>query len=179
GVAPDVLTLSKTLGGGVALAATVTGAEIEQDIHEKGFHYYTSHVSDPLPARVGLAILRLIVEEGLVEHARAMGERFMRGLRELQNRHGAIGDVRGLGLLVGVELVRDRNSRKPWPGLGQAVVKRALELGLQSTLSGSARDPELGCVWKLAPPMTVSAAEIDRGLEIIDRALGDAAAAAS
>ena len=178
GVAPDVLSLSKTLGGGVALAATVTSAEIEQSIHDKGFHYYTSHVSDPLPARVGLAILRLIVQEELVAHAQAMGERLMRGLRELANRHEAIGDVRGLGLLVGVELVRDRHSRKPWPGLAKAVVRRALELGLQSALSGSARDPELGAVWKLAPPMTVSAQEIDRGLEIIDRALADAAASA-
>lgn len=174
GVAPDVLALSKTLGGGVALAATVTSAAIEEDIHGKGFHYYTSHVSDPLPARVGLAILRLIVEERLAAHAREMGERLMRGLRELQNRHEAIGDVRGLGLLVGVELVRDRQTRRPWPELGRAVVRKALELGLQSSLSGSARDPALGCVWKLAPPMTVSAAEIDRGVEIIDRALADA-----
>lgn len=178
GVAPDVLTLSKTLGGGVALAATITSAEIERTIHDKGFHYYTSHVSDPLPARVGLAILRLIVEAKLVDHARAMGERLTRGLRELQNRHQAIGDVRGLGLLVGVELVRDRHTRKPWPGLAKAVVARALELGLQSTLSGSARDPELGAVWKLAPPMTVTADEIDRGLDLIDRALADAAATA-
>jgi len=176
GVAPDILNLSKTLGGGVALAATIASAELEEDAHEKGFHYYTSHVSDPLPARVGLAILQLIAEQDLVAHARAMGERLATGLRELANRHEAIGDVRGKGLLVGVELVRDRRTRKPHPELGKAAVKRAFELGLQSSLSGSARDPELGTVWKLAPPMTVSAAEIDLGLDLIDRALTDCAA---
>ena len=173
GVVPDILTLSKSLGGGLPLAATVTSAAIEADVHAKGFHFYTSHVSDPFPARVALTILKLIAAERLVEKAKADGAYFMEGLRALQQRYEAIGDVRGLGLLVGVELVEDRASKRPATALGPALVRRCYELGLQTTQSGAARDPASGAVWKLAPPLTVSRAEIDQGLEIIDRALGE------
>ncbi|BBK41044.1 aspartate aminotransferase family protein [Allostella vacuolata] len=173
GVVPDILTLSKSLGGGLPLAATVTSAAIEADVHAKGFHFYTSHVSDPFPARVALTILKLIAAERLVEKARADGAYFMEGLRALQQRYEAIGDVRGLGLLVGVELVEDRASKRPATALGPALVRRCYELGLQTTQSGAARDPASGAVWKLAPPLTVSRQEIDQGLEIIDRALGE------
>ncbi|MCC7271447.1 MAG: aspartate aminotransferase family protein, partial [Alphaproteobacteria bacterium] len=92
GVVPDILTLSKSLGGGLPLAATVTSAAIEEEVHEKGFHFYTSHVSDPFPARVALTILKLIAAERLVEKARADGAYFMDGLRALQQRYEAIGD---------------------------------------------------------------------------------------
>lgn len=173
GVVPDILTLSKSLGGGLPLAATVTSAEIEEEVHAKGFHFYTSHVSDPFPARVALSILRLIEAEKLVDKAKADGQYFMDGLRSLQQRYEAIGDVRGLGLLVGVELVEDRASKKPATQLGAALVRRCYELGLQTTQSGAARDPASGSVWKLAPPLTVSRAELDLGLEIIDRAMAD------
>ena len=70
GVVPDVLTLSKTLGGGLPLSATVTSAAIEEECYEKGFLHFTSHVSDPLPAEVGLAMLRVLAEERLAERAR-------------------------------------------------------------------------------------------------------------
>ena len=178
GMAPDILTLSKTLGGGMAMSAVVVGAALEEKLHDKGFYFYTSHVSDPLPARVALAILRFLVAERMAERAQRMGDYFMQGLRALQQRHEAIGDVRGAGLLVGVELVEDRMSRKPAVELGQRAIKRARELGLFSTQSGGARDPEKGgMVWKLAPPLTVNEDEIDRALAIVDRAIADVALA--
>src|SRR5919205_2665414 len=105
GVVPDFVAVSKTLGGGVPLAATVTTAAIEEDCVEKGFLHVTSHVSDPLPAAAGLAVLEVIDEERLDERARERGEYLVQRLRELQEAHEQIGDVRGRGLLVGVELV--------------------------------------------------------------------------
>lgn len=168
GVTPDIMSVSKTLGGGLPLAATITTPAIEEQAHARGFNFYTSHVSDPLPAEVGLAVLRVLAEEKLVERARTMGA-YLRGrLEELQQRHEAIGDVRGLGMLLGVELVQDRATRRPHHALGALTTQRCYELGLSMNIR---RRPERGAVWRIAPPLTVSTEEIDRGVEILDRAL--------
>lgn len=95
GVVPDILSVSKTLGGGIPLAATLTSAEIEADCYDKGFMHVTSHVADPLPAAAGLALLEVIREDGLVEQAQRRGDYLMARLKELQERHEQIGDVRG------------------------------------------------------------------------------------
>ena len=150
GVVPDLLTVSKTLGGGIPLAAAVTSAELEQTCYERGFVHVTSHVSDPLPAAVGLAVLEVLRSERLAERALALGERLAAGLRDLQQRHEVIGDVRGRGLLWGVELVRDRASRAPHPELGAKVTRRCLELGLSMNIVAL---PGLASVWRIAPPL--------------------------
>ncbi|CAB3655678.1 aspartate aminotransferase family protein [Achromobacter pestifer] len=168
GVTPDIMSVSKTMGGGLPLAAAVTTPAIEQDIHEKGFTFYTSHVSDPLPATVGLAVLDTIRREGLIERANTQGDYLRRSLLELQQRHEAIGDVRGLGLLLGVELVQDRHTREPFHELGALTTQRCFELGLSMNIR---RRPERGSVWRIAPPLTVSNAEIDRAVTILDQAL--------
>src|SRR5271169_3441874 len=168
GVVPDIMTMSKTLGGGLPLAAVSTTAEIEDAIHERHFTYYTSHVSDPLGAEVGLAVLKVIAEEQLVARSREMGA-YLRGrFEELQQRYEVIGDVRGAGLLLGVELVRDRASRTPAHELGALTTRKCLEGGLSMNIR---RRPERGSVWRIAPPLTVSTDEIDRAVEILDRAL--------
>src|ERR671932_559614 len=100
GVLPDLVSVSKTLGGGVPLAATVASEALEEDCVAKGFLHVTSHVSDPLPAAAGLAVLDAIEEERLVERARERGEYLLERLRELQTAHEQNGDVRGRGLLV-------------------------------------------------------------------------------
>lgn len=168
GVTPDIISVSKTLGGGLPLAATITTPAIEQDVHEKGFTFYTSHVSDPLPATVGLAVLETLQREQLLERARRQGDYLRRGLLELQQRHEAIGDVRGLGLLLGVELVQDRDTREPYHELGALTTQRCFELGLSMNIR---RRPERGSVWRIAPPLTVSNEEIDRAVAILDQAL--------
>lgn len=168
GVTPDIMSVSKTLGGGLPLAAAITTPAIEQDVHEKGFTFYTSHVSDPLPATVGLAVLETIERERLIERARTQGDYLRRGLLELQQRHDAIGDVRGLGLLLGVELVQDRGTRQPFHELGALTTQRCFELGLSMNIR---RRPERGSVWRIAPPLTVSNEEIDRAISILDQAL--------
>ncbi len=168
GVTPDILTLSKTLGAGLPLAAVVTSAEVEQRTHERGYLFFTTHVSDPLPAAVGLTVLRVLERDGLVAQAAERGERLRAGLLELQQRHECVGDVRGRGLLQGIELVTDRDSRAPADELGRRVTAECLALGLHMNV---VQLPGMGGVFRIAPPLTVSNAELDLGLEILDQAL--------
>ena len=167
-VTPDLLTMSKTLGGGVPLAGVVTTDEIEAKCHERHFAFYTSHVSDPLPAMVGLAVLETIDQEHLLERSRDMGEYLAAGLRALQQRHEEIGDVRGMGLLRGIELVTDRATREPNHALGALTTERCLQLGLSMNIR---RRPERGSVWRIAPPLTVAREDIDLAMTIFDQAL--------
>lgn len=170
GIAPDFLTLSKTLGGGLPLSATVTSRAIEELCYSRGFIYITSHVSDPLPAEVGLAMLRVMEAEKLVERAQQQGAYLKAQLQALQARHECIGDVRGQGLLLGVEIVSDREKRKPAPELGFRIMERCLELGLSMNI---VRLPGMGGVFRIAPPLTVSTAELDLGVAILDQAIGE------
>ena len=167
-VAPDIMTLSKTLGGGLPLAATVTSPDIEDRAHTAGFTFYTSHVSDPLPASVGLAVLQTIQQEDLVARAIRMGNYLTERLRDLQQQHESIGDIRGEGLLLGVELVTDRETRQPFHQLGAVTTERCFELGLAMNIR---RRPERGAVWRIAPPLTVTTDEIDLAVTILDQAL--------
>lgn len=167
-VTPDIMTVSKTLGGGVPLAGVITSDEIEEACHRRGFAFYTSHVSDPLPASVGVAVLETIEQEKLLARSREMGDYLAAGLLELQRRHEEIGDVRGMGLLRGIELVRDRETRAPFHELGALTTQRCLELGLSMNIR---RRPERGSVWRIAPPLTVAPADIDLAMTIFDQAL--------
>ncbi|HEV7792152.1 MAG TPA: aspartate aminotransferase family protein [Pseudonocardia sp.] len=169
GVVPDILTVSKTLGGGVPLGATVTSSAIEQRAIDNGFLHITTHVSDPMPAAAGLAVLDVLAEENLVERAAKLGGYLTDRLRELQERHEQIGDVRGRGLLVGLELVEDRGTKEPANELGTAVTAECLRLGLSMNIvkgDGSQRN----CL-RLAPPLTITTEEIDLAVSILDTAL--------
>ncbi len=169
GIEPDILSVSKTLGGGVPIAATLTSSEIEEDCYSKGFMHVTSHVSDPLPAAVGLAVINVIEEEGLVEQARLRGEYLMAQLCELQQHHEQIGDVRGKGLLVGVELVEDRTTKEPADALGAAVGDECLQRGLSMNIVRSTGGM-LNC-FRMAPPLSITENEIDTAITIIDESL--------
>jgi 2,2-dialkylglycine decarboxylase (pyruvate) len=171
GVVPDILTLSKTLGAGVPLAATVTSDAINADARAKKFSFYTSHVSDPMPAEVGLAVLRLIVSDKLAQRANEVGSYLWDRLTELRQRHEVIGDIRGRGLLIGVELVEDRHSRRPAHALMQQVTTRALQLGLNINKAGGAN-----AVWRIAPPLTIEKHEIDSAIGMLDQALSESTA---
>jgi 2,2-dialkylglycine decarboxylase (pyruvate) len=167
-VAPDILTLSKTLGAGLPVAAVVTSEEIEEVCHERGFYFGTTHVSDPLAASVGLTVVRYLLEHGMDETARRSGERLRAGLLDLQARYEQVGDVRGRGLLQGVELVTDRASKAPAGEFGAAVTAACFELGLHMNI---VQFPGSSSILRIAPPLTVSDAEIDKALEIFDQAL--------
>ncbi len=167
-VVPDIMTVSKTLGGGVPLAGVITSDAIEESCHRRGFAFYTSHVSDPLPAAVGVAVLETIEQERLLERSRTMGDYLAARLSELKDRFEEIGDVRGMGLLRGIELVQDRETRVPHHQLGALTTQRCLELGLSMNIR---RRPERGSVWRIAPPLTVKTADIDLAITIFDQAL--------
>lgn len=170
GVVPDILTLSKTLGAGLPLAAVITTESIERVAHERGFLFYTTHVSDPLVAAVGNTVLDVVERDGLVSRAASLGARLHDGLVGLQSRHSAIGDVRGHGLMQGLELVTDRATKAPADALGAAVTARCLELGLHMNV---VQIPGWGGTFRIAPPLTASEEEIDLGVEILDRAIGE------
>ena len=168
GVVPDILTLSKTLGAGLPLAAVMTTQAIEQAAFERGFLFYTTHVSDPLPAAVGVTVLDVVARDGLVAQATARGNRLRDGLLSLQQRFECVGDVRGRGLLLGLEIVVDRQSKAPGFELGARIMEETMRRGLSMNI---VKLPSMGGVFRIAPPLTVSEAEIDRGLEIMSEAI--------
>jgi 2,2-dialkylglycine decarboxylase (pyruvate) len=168
GIVPDILTLSKTLGAGLPLSAVMTSREIEEKAHERGFIFLTTHVSDPLPAAVGLAVLDVVERDGLIARATQTGALLRNGLLALQQRHDCIGDVRGRGLLLGLEIVTDRESRMPDLTMGDRIAEAAMERGLSINI---VRVPAMGSVFRIAPPLTVTDAEIEQGLDILGEAL--------
>jgi 2,2-dialkylglycine decarboxylase (pyruvate) len=168
-VVPDILTVSKTLGGGIPLGATITSEEIAETAVENGFLHITTHVSDPMPAAAGLAVLDVITDEDLVQRTQKMGVCLTEQLRALQTEFPQIGDVRGRGLLVGLELVEDLETKQPANDLGGAVTEECLRLGLSMNIvkgDGSQRN----CL-RLAPPLTITAEEVDIAIDILKTAL--------
>ncbi|MBJ7402647.1 MAG: aspartate aminotransferase family protein [Bradyrhizobium sp.] len=174
GVVPDILTLSKTLGAGLPLAAVMTTKAIEQTAFERGFLFYTTHVSDPLPAAIGVTVLDVVARDGLVAQATARGNRLRDGLLSLQQKFECVGDVRGRGLLLGLEIVVDRQSKTPGFELGARIMEETMRRGLSMNI---VKLPSMGGVFRIAPPLTVSETEIDRGLEIMSEAIQAAATA--
>ena len=170
GVVPDFLVLSKTLGGGIPVGAVVTSAEIEQACFDRDFVHVTSHVSDPLPSAAALAVLEVVRDERLPERAAATGERLRGHLRELQDRHECVGDVRGCGLLCGIELVEDRDSRRPAEALGLALTEESQRRGLSMNLVRGSTGGAANCL-RMAPPLTISDHDVDLAAEILDTAL--------
>jgi len=168
GITPDILTLSKTIGAGLPLAAVMTTAEIEETAYERGFLFYTTHVSDPLPAAVGLTVLDVVEEERLVERARHLGDKLFDGLASLKQRYECIGDVRGRGLMLGVEIVKDGQDREPDHELGAKIAAEAFRRGLSMNI---VKLPGMGGVFRIAPPLTISEPELELGLRTISDAI--------
>ncbi|KAK8187521.1 dialkylglycine decarboxylase [Phyllosticta capitalensis] len=170
-VVPDILTLSKTLGNGLPLSAVVTSNAIAQVTRDRSFLFYTTHVNDPLPCAVGLKVLEIVERDNLVAHSAALGLKLQSALRTLQARYGCIGDVRGRGLMAGVEIVADRRETKAGaPDVARAVAERMAAKGLWAQLSTMA---SFGGVFRLAPPLTTTAEELERGLAIMEEALSE------
>jgi 2,2-dialkylglycine decarboxylase (pyruvate) len=170
GVVPDILVLSKTLGAGLPLAAVMTTEQISQTADDHGFLFYTTHVNDPLPAMVGLKVIEIVQRDGLAARAAGLGDRLKRGLLSLKQRYPCVGDVRGRGLLLGVEFsALDRDEQHSARALSNAATDKALHLGLSANI---VRTGASDGVMRIAPPLTASESEIDLGLELLDAALG-------
>ncbi|GLY17425.1 aspartate aminotransferase family protein [Kineosporia rhizophila] len=168
GVTPDIITLSKTLGAGLPVAAVVTSAAVEETCHERGFLFYTTHVSDPLAATVALAVMDVIEREGLVARSAALGKVLGERLLGLQERYEQVGDVRGRGLLQGLELVTDKRSKAPADRLGAAVTEACLEGGLHMNI---VQLPGMGGIFRIAPPLTIDETDLHDGVDILENAL--------
>ncbi|MFZ5781932.1 MAG: aspartate aminotransferase family protein [Pseudomonadota bacterium] len=166
GVSPDIMTLSKTLGAGLPLAAVMATEKVAKAAAERQYFFYTTHLNDPLPAAVGLKVIEIIVRDRLVERARTAGDRLGAGLLRIKQRHPAVGDVRGRGLMRGLEFADfgDRDAT----AISNAVTNAALELGLAANI---VRSGTSGGVMRIAPPLTVKDEEIDEGLDLLDRAI--------
>lgn len=157
------------------LAAVITTTEIEQAAHERGYLFFTTHVSDPLVAAVGVTVLDVLQRDGLDTRASQAGSVLRTGLLELRDRHDCVGDVRGRGLMQGIELVTDRETRQGADRLGAAVTARCFELGLHMNV---VQLPGMGGIFRIAPPLTASDDEIRTGLDILDTAITECASAA-
>lgn len=168
GVVPDILTLSKTLGNGLPLSAVITSNEIAKVTEERDFMFYTTHANDPLPASVGLKVVEVVLRDNLVERSRAMGKKLQAGLLCLMERYGCIGDVRGRGLMAGIEIVSDRETKAPAIDFGRKLSARMMDLGLSASIS--ARTTFSGCI-RIAPPLTITDEELATGLAIFEEAL--------
>lgn len=168
GIVPDLLTLSKTLGAGLPVAAVVTSDEIESVCHERGFLFFTTHVSDPLAAAVASTVLTVVERDGLVDRAARLGRHLGTRLAALKERHEQVGDVRGRGLLQGIELVTDKVGKAPAEDLGARVTAECLRRGLHMNI---VQLPGMGGIFRIAPPLTIAEAELDEGLDILDDAI--------
>lgn len=166
-VVPDILTLSKTLGNGIPLSAVVTSNEIDRVCKEKEFLFYTTHINDPLPAAVGDKVLEIVMRDNLVANSRARGAQLHAGLKKLKERYGCIGDVRGRGLMAGIEIVSDRGTKAAAVGLGRRLGDRMMELGLWAQLSNH---KSFNGVFRIAPPIVISESQVDDGLKILEEA---------
>lgn len=169
-VVPDVLTLSKTLGCGLPLASVSTTAEIARACAERGFLWLTTHLNDPLTAAVGDKVLEIVERDDVCGRAAERGRQLRAGLLRLRDKYWCVGDVRGRGLLQGVEIISDAATRAPGAALGQAVADVAMARGLSCNVVNL---PGMGGVFRLAPPVTVSAGEVELGLRILDESFAE------
>ena len=165
GVVPDVVTLGKPIGNGHPMAAVVTTPEISAAF-DNGMEYFNTFGGNPVSCAVGLEVLRVVDEEGLQAHAREVGGFLLEELRSRLGRHALVGDVRGSGLFLGVELVRDRTTLEPAAEEAAAVVE---ELRRRSVLLSV--DGPLHNVLKIKPPMVFSMEDAGRLVDELDRAL--------
>ena len=163
-VVPDFVTMAKGIGNGVPLGAVTTRMDIAQALTQR-IHFNTFG-GNPVCMAAGLAVLDVIDEDGLQENSRVLGKRLKGGLRELAKRHQLIGDVRGMGLMLGVELVRDKGTKQPARQEAAAVLEAAREMGV--LLGKGGLD---GNVLRIKPPMCITAEDADFAIDVLDRAL--------
>lgn len=159
GVVPDIVVLGKPIGNGHPLAALVTTRQIA-DSFNNGMEFFSTFGGNPVSCAVGLAVLDVVQQEGLQEHARQVGARLLDGLRPFVERFPLVGDVRGSGLFLGVELVRDRETLEPAAEAASYVANRMREEGI---LLGT--DGPLHNVVKIRPPMPFDERDADRLVE--------------
>jgi alanine-glyoxylate transaminase/(R)-3-amino-2-methylpropionate-pyruvate transaminase len=166
-VIPDFITMAKGIGNGVPLGAVTTRMEIAEALTQR-IHFNTFG-GNPVCMAAGLAVIDVIDEDGLQENCRVLGKKLKDGITALARQHQLIGDVRGMGLMLGVELVRDRGTKEPAKKETLAVLEAAREMGVLVGKGGID-----GNVLRIKPPMCITAADADFAVDVLDRALSAA-----
>ena len=163
-VVPDFVTMAKGIGNGAPLGAVTTRSDVAKTLAQR-LHFNT-YGGNPVSMAAGLAVLDVIDEEGLQENARIVGGRLKKGLQRLQQKHSLIGDVRGMGLMLGLELVRDRATKEPAKAEAVEVLEGARELGVLIGKGGLDAN-----VLRIKPPMCITKADVDFAIDVLDQTL--------
>ncbi len=162
-VVPDMLVIGKGLGGGVFPLAALIAREELDILPEKALGHYT-HEKNPVACAAGLAAIECIESEGLLENARVVGEKALSRIDSMSRSHPLIGGGRGLGLLLGIELIKNQKRRERASDAAESVMYGALEKGLSFKVS-------MGNILTLTPPLIISETEMNRALDIIEECL--------
>ncbi len=166
-VVPDFVTMAKGIGNGVPLGAVTTRMDIAQTLTQRT--HFNTYGGNPVCMAAGIAVLDVIDEEGLQENSRVVGKKLKDGLRDLMKHHRLVGDVRGMGLMLGVELVRDRTTKQPAKQEALAVLEAAREMGVLVGKGGLD-----GNVLRIKPPMCITAEDAEFTVDVLDRAFAAA-----
>jgi 4-aminobutyrate aminotransferase-like enzyme len=169
GVVPDIVALGKPLGNGHPIGAVITTPEIAASF-DTGMEFFSTFGGNTVSCAIGLAVLDVLRDEGLQAHALRVGERMLAGLRPLAEGHALVGDVRGSGLFLGVELVRDRDTLEPAGAEASYVANRLREMGVLLGTDGPYHN-----VVKIRPPMPFDDADAELVVHALERALRELA----
>lgn len=167
GAVPDIIAIAKPMGNGFPIGGVITSRRIAEALSTQG-QFFSTAGGNPVSCRAGIAVLDAMRDEGLQENARAVGERLRQGFHALARRHPLIGAVHGEGLYLGVELVRDRDTREPAAAEAAAICERLRELGV-IVLTTSERSNVL----KVKPPLCLTERSAELMLDALDRVLGE------
>ncbi len=167
GIQPDLMVVGKSLAAGLPLSAVVGRAEVVEAVGEAGIG--GTYVGNPVSCAAALAVFQVFEEEGLVDRARVVGEYLIRELSEVADRCELVGEVRGLGAMVGVELVTDREAKTPAPDHTEFVLRRAAEQGVLALRAGAYRN-----VLRLLPPFVIRDGELERACRVLAETLREA-----
>ena len=170
GVVPDIVVLGKPMGNGHPLGAVITTREIAKSF-DNGMEFFSTFGGNPVSCAVGLAVLEVVQEEGLQAHALEVGNQLLAGLQDLRERYLIVGDVRGSGFFLGIDLVRDRSTLEPAAAEAAYVVNRLRERGILTGIDGPHKN-----VIKVRPPMPFNKGDAKRLLEVLEEVLGEGCA---
>ncbi len=161
GVIPDIVVMGKPIGNGHPMAAVFTTKEIADSF--KGMEFFSTFGGNPVSCAIGMAVLDVIEDKNLIENSKLMGELFIDGLTKLKNKYEIIGDIRGKGLFLGIELVKNRSSLEPAPREAELLVEGMLSKNILLSIDGPRKN-----VIKIKPPMVISKEDVDRTIKSLN-----------
>ena len=161
GVVPDIMTMAKAIGGGLPLGGIVATEEVGKAF-EADDHYTTFGPNNVMAMTTGLKVIEIIEKENLIDNAEKMGDYFINKLKELKEEYGFVGDVRGRGLFIGIEIVKDKVSKIPDSELAKKLKQGLQERGVLTSITGN-----YACVIRLTPPLTINKTHIDQVIEAL------------